>query len=975
MLSSEKLGRWAVIDLETTGIDPGRDAIIDVGFLQFEGTKLVRKFQSLVRTDIELSHFIQKLTGINNKMLSRAPKWSEVEADVLELEGHTLLAHNADFEKSFLNIKVEKISKREDFWNFADTLFFLPLIFPETGSFKLENFIVDWELREGGEVHRGFEDSLDLLKVMIMAKEILEMDREKKHELIVLLRKYQLDNHFFYHFLNLDSADIQEIAEQIEFDLDSSLANYKAKRKEKLKDREVEELHPNILVEFSGENIKNFFSDEEKLQKVVPQFKYRPSQEELALRTGQAFKNNVHALVQAPTGTGKTLGYMIPSALFALENQKQVLISTGTKTLQYQAMYKDVPQLRKLLGLDESKLVIKRLVGSSNHLCELMFRNTAKDQDLLFVSSTVDQKFAEVFWEMTFYHNAHSSSEDAILRDDLPYIYKMKIKGFKEREKEVAVDFRACTGSRCPFASDCTYIRGLREAKDANLIIGNHALMYSWPRGFARPQYIVVDEAHRLEEETTRAFTLEASQSDIEGFARSLSTMQGPGALFYMMSQSDPDTATEKINHLRSRSLEAHQMMMDHLLPMGDLFEIFFKKSNRFSDEFWNELPMVDPDRPIDELGRAIFNHLDSLRFILGNYYNDLLPSITLYQDKTLNDEKEITAFTRFESFVGTLEDLITALDSALKKKDKMTNSLFYHSTQGYAIRSQPIDVGQMAHDQLLATTQSVVFTSATLANASGDQGSKGMEWVTGYTYLDPSRRFKSGFFLPPVYDYLNNTKVYLCDNTPSLHSPDYIPSVLKELIPLIKRLHGRSLLLFSSRKRFEMAVELLLSAFEGQIPVFVQGMGNKVVDEFKNCGDGVLVGMESFGEGIDIPGDALQFVFVDKIPDLRQELVIDQRRAFYDRELGNEFADYYLAHRARALQQKLGRLIRTETDYGGIIVADSRVRNWKGGTMNKLVKLMEPYKLLRADLSVACDDVAFYIETRREKSEPSLFV
>lgn len=969
MSSSSSLGQWAVIDLETTGINPSQDEIIDIGFLQFEGTKLVKKFQSLVRSEVELSHFIQKLTGITNKMLKKAPRWEDIEDEVFELEGYSLLAHNAGFEEGFLGIKLANLTSKKDFWKFEDSLNFLPLVFPERSSFKLENFIVEWGLRDG-EVHRGFEDSLDLLKVLLVTKELLEKDREKKVELLMLFRKYQLEDSFFYKFLNLDSADIQELAEQIDFDLDSAIQLIQEQEVEKLKSTEVEQLHPNVAIEFSGENIKKFFAQEEKLQKVVPQFKYRPSQEELALRTGQAFKNNVHALVQAPTGTGKTLGYMIPASLFSLENNQQVLIATGTKTLQFQAMYKDVPQLRKLLGLDESALKIKRLVGSGNHLCELMFRNTAKDSDLMFASASVEEKFAEVYWEMVFFHNAREVSEKAILRDDLPFLFKQKIKGFKDREKEITVDFRACTGNRCPFASQCTYIRGLREAKDAQLIIGNHSLMYSWPRGFPRPQYIIVDEAHRLEEETTKAFSLEATQSDLESFSRSLSNMQGPGALFYMISQAEPDTATAKINTLRSDTLEAHRMIMDHLLPLSEIFEIYFKKSTRFSDEFWNELPMINPDKPIDDLARAIFNHLDSIKFILANYYNQLLPSISLYQDKSYTDEREITAFTRFESFVGTLQDLIAALDCATSRKDGFTHSIFFHSQQGYCIRSQPVDVGRVAHDQLLQTSASVVFTSATLANAQGDQGARGMEWVTGYAYLDPSRRFKSGFFLPPIYDYQNNTKVYLCDDTPSVFAPEFVPTVLSQIVPLIKKLKGRSLLLFSARKRFELAVELLLSSLDGQIPVFVQGMGNKVVDDFKNSGEGVLVGMESFGEGIDIPGEALQFVFVDKIPDLRQELVIEQRRNYYEREIGNEFADYYLAHRARSLQQKLGRLVRTESDYGGIIVADSRVRNWKGATMMKLIKLMEPYKLLRADLSVACEDVLHFIESKNEEQD-----
>jgi ATP-dependent DNA helicase DinG len=120
---------------------------------------------------------------------------------------------------------------------------------------------------------------------------------------------------------------------------------------------------------------------------------------------------------------------------------------------------------------------------------------------------------------------------------------------------------------------------------------------------------------------------------------------------------------------------------------------------------------------------------------------------------------------------------------------------------------------------------------------------------------------------------------------------------------------------------------------------------------------------MELFGEGIDIPGDALQFVFIDKVPDLRMEKVITDRREFFDRSFGNEFSEYYLAARARSLQQKLGRLLRTETDFGGAMIADPRIKSWKGKTSDKWNELMLPYKIERQDLQTACDEIVKFIK------------
>jgi ATP-dependent DNA helicase DinG len=259
--------------------------------------------------------------------------------------------------------------------------------------------------------------------------------------------------------------------------------------------------------------------------------------------------------------------------------------------------------------------------------------------------------------------------------------------------------------------------------------------------------------------------------------------------------------------------------------------------------------------------------------------------------------------------------------------------------------------------------SSSVVFTSATLGNASGDTGVQGVEWMTGYTYLSPEKRFKSGLYLDAVYDYKNNSKVYLCADTRNISDPLFVPDLLKEVNPLITAMGGRTLLLFSSRMRFEIAVDILLKEFEGKIPVFVQGLGKNVVEEFKREESAILIGMESFGEGIDIPGEKLQFIVVDKIPDVRQDLVIQKRRDFFEFKFGNEFNDYFLAHRTRSLHQKFGRLLRSENDHGAILLVDNRVKRWKGNTLRTFQKLMEPYQIVSLPLKDACGSIKDYFK------------
>lgn len=955
------LGKWTVIDIETTGIDPVYDKIIDIGFLEFDGIKLVRKYSSLVQFEGELGQFIQKLTGITTQMAHKAPRWEEVSPEVLSLYGQTLVAHNAEFEKSFLCPEFDEVddgSKRE---RYVDSIYYLALIFPEYSSLKLENFIVDFSLADK-EVHRGFQDSLDLLKVLLVATIYAKKDKQINMFLYDLFQRYTLEDFWFHKLFFQNETDLYSLANEIEFDLESAYQNLILKKKKEI--NEEENLIPRVSFEFSGENIKSIFQDENAMGEIFPGYKFRESQMNLALKIGQSFKNKVHSLVQAPTGTGKSLANLLTASLFTMKEGKQVLLSTGTKALQQQAMDKDIPQLRKILGVGEDRLKIRRLIGSSNHLCELLFRQSLNEDATLF-ESKFGEIFPKMYFESLFEYNARALNTERLTKDDLPYAFQIKFEEFRSIKQDLSVDFRACTGFQCPHKSECSYFTGLQEAKDAHIVIGNHALMFNWTRSFPRPQHIIVDEAHKIEEEVTRSIAREFNKENFEFFFKSLQNSQGVGALYYLISNlfEDDEVASKKITEIKDETTQTYKLLEDHVQILDDLVERYFKKMvRRYSDLYWNELPMIDKNKMNDSLAVSIYNHFDSVKNILEHLQEVLSPYSVMWDPKDFEDENLSTAWAKFESFAGHLEELVDPLKISLERKDGFSHAIKYREGMGYLIHSAPIDVGKILHDGLLQTSESVVYTSATLGNGNGDSGARGIEWATGYSYLKPERRFKAGLYLPAIYDYKEKTKVFLCDDVPPMYSNDFVEKSLEPILKVISNIGGRTLLLFSAKIRFEIAREILLERFEGKIPVFVQGMGSKVVEEFKNSENGILLGMESFGEGIDIPGESLQFVFIDKIPDLRKDLVIDERQDFYEANLGNSFHDYYLAHRTRSLHQKLGRLLRTESDYGGVIIVDSRIKKWKGRTMDSLMKLMEPYDVIRGDLNDACKDVEQFI-------------
>lgn len=948
------LGNWAVIDIETTGIHPGTDEIIDLGFLQFEGTKLVRTYSSLVRPENTVSSFITKLTGITNDHLKKAPLWSQVETDLLSLESHALLAHNANFEESFLKRYFDKISQPNGRESYQDSLYYLALLFPEASTLNLESFINQLGISDKEE-HRGLADSRDLLKTLLLATNLTHHDREFRMKLTEVFMEFPSE--FFYKSFFLQSAeDLQAIAEAIDYNLVEATKNYLFLRKtEPLRVDKFDKFH----TDFSGQNIQNILRAEKDINEILPHYKYRAAQESLSLRVGQAFKNKIHALIQAPTGTGKTMGYLLPAFLFSLNEKETCLVATGTKTLQDQALAKDVPQMKRLLNLGDSVKVVK-LVGSNNHLCELLFREEENEQTFI---TPFNETFAKAYFEMLFFYNTRVPYEKKLTREQIPYILKKLNPELSEKENSLAVDYRACAGKACPLSDHCSYVQGIQEAKEAKLIIGNHALMLNWPRSLPRPQYIVVDEAHRLESEATKAYSIEVQHRSLESFMKNFP--QGMGALIYLLSNMEDQFQVENtISAIRDQTQFNMKMMRDHFEGLPDVVESFFKKLPNYSPAYSNELPFPKKDGLKDQLAAAILNHIESMGFIFENLYNVYMPYMSRWENKDFkNEPQKLKAWAVFESNFGSLEKLVASFKHYLENNSEWSTILKYSENEGYSIESSPIDVGKKIHDELLNMTSSVVFTSATLGNASGDSGVQGVEWMTGYTYLPSEKRFKTGLYLDAVYDYKNNSKVYLCPDTRNISDPLFVPDLMKEVSPLITKLGGKTLLLFSSRLRFEIASDLILKEFEGKIPVFVQGLGKNVVEEFKKESGAILIGMESFGEGIDIPGEKLSFIVVDKIPDVRQDLVIQKRRDFFEFKFGNEFNDYFLAHRTRSLHQKFGRLLRSEKDHGAILLVDNRVKKWKGGTLRTFQKLMEPYQIISVPLKDACEQIAEYFK------------
>ena len=938
------------LDVETSGLNPGTDQIIELGFLHFEGLKLVERYQSLVQIPYELAPALTKLTGITPKMLASAPSWDKVLTSLQEISGATILAHNADFERSFIGPWLEKVDKPR--WGsepseFVDSLFLFPLLDPSLNQLSLEYILRKYQIKQK-EDHRALSDSEDLIKALIVAHSNFSSHPSLRRFVSEWLTMRGLDQTWYARFLTLEKNEVLEIAEQMQFDpkqCTPATENGGSVTQVQLDHR----LFPE---NFSGQDLEGFFKDEKKIQTLFPGYTARSGQLQMANRVGQCLKNKKHAMIQAPTGIGKTFAYLVPALSFVEHHPEQVLIATGTKALQTQAMEKDLPALLAFFGPGKTPKVSK-LIGSSNHWCEMLFRSYENENySSLLSSKEFSENFFSLYLEVLYFYHEQGHF---FTREDFPSVLKSKVTGLAQREATTAVDFRSCLAQKCPYRARCSYIQGLKEARESQIIVGNHALMFQWPKSGDRPTHIIVDEAHRLESEATRALTLSFVQNSFEYFLDQIGQAQGIGSLFYLLARKQEQEASSLIQSIRQELVDWGTIAREHWDAIKEQGQILFQQMPRFTELFWNERPYPLSSVETSPLGKAIAYRLHSLAETLRHMRDHLLPHYAMVQTAFWKTDEELLAKGRFETFYDQLSDFFQVLEMALSNSPDYVSVFKYHAQWGLLIEAAPLDVGKAIFEGLLKASDSVVMTSATLGTGVQEDG-RGMQWQSGYIYVPPEKRFKNSLSLPPVFDYRKNAKIFLCTDGPKFSDQGFVEYMLENLLPVIRHLRGKSLLLFSSRQRFDQGVDYLLRHLGQEMDIFIQGMGKGVVEDFKRAGEAVLIGMESFSEGIDIPGEGLQFIGIDKIPDLRQELIIDKRREFFEKNFGQEFRDYFMAHRAGALHQKLGRLLRTPSDVGAAIIFDSRAQNWKGRTLQDFFQLMEPYHIEIEKLKTATE-------------------
>ncbi len=585
-------------------------------------------------------------------------------------------------------------------------------------------------------------------------------------------------------------------------------------------------------------------------------FAPRESQLELSEQIELAISRQTDLVTEAGTGTGKTLAYLVP----ALISGKRLLLSTGTKTLQDQLFFRDLPLVIKALGLSRKTALLK---GRNNYLCLYRMQQT-RSAGLLNSREAVDLLEQLAAWSAKTVDGDLSISD--VIPDDSPLW------------PQVTSTTDNCLGSDCPLYDDCFVLKARRKAQGAEVVVVNHHLLFAdmviKQGGFGEilptAEVVVMDEAHLAPDIATGFFSVSFSSHQVNNLFRD--TLRDAALV-----KAGLATLRPALENCRESLLQAVSAV--HELPGRGTWQQLHDHQGAFA--------------ALEKLAAAIAQ-LDAALAVLEG-----------------TDAGLDSCRNRASLLLERWQQIIAA-----EEPDNVT--WYEHRGRGFIIHITPLDVAGLVAEYKQSMEANWIFTSATLTVRNKfDHYQQQMGLGEAATFLAEG-----------VFDYARNACIWLPQDLPEPGSMEFIPQLLEAVIPVIEANNGRAFLLFTSHRALQRAAEWL--ADRSDFPLFVQGQASRtrLLQRFRESGNGLLLGAASFWEGVDVPGPALSLVIIDKLPFAPPDDPVLVARLAAARERGhNPFQSIQLPQAVIALKQGAGRLIRAVDDRGVLILGDPRLR------------------------------------------------
>lgn len=897
---------FVAIDIETTGLSFSKDEIIQVAAIRFSGNEVVDKFVSFVKPKGKVPKFIEHLTHISADDLKLAPPVKKVLVDFSNFVGNSILVgHNISFDLSFIN---DFLINGNDFPlnnQYLDTMEIGRIYLPFTTDHKLPTLAAFFDI-ELDNAHRADADAI-----------------------ATGLLFNALNDYILTHYNYMINARLMDLSMQAQ--MASCLNGYLKWIVKQLRATALSGIKPipvknelNNVIEHSGSgslnNIQDVFAENGIFATEFPNYEYRSGQLSMAKQVAEAFAEKEFLVVEAGTGVGKSFAYLVPAIEFSNRNKAKVVVSTNTKNLQEQLFFKDLPQLRKILPLPFKAVLVK---GRENYICERRWQDILEEQTRGMSSYDARGLLNLLVWK-EHTHTGDISENSSFDKNHYSVLWH-----------KICSDRYLCGGRKCPNFHGCYVMKLRKDIDNASIVVANHSLLLADAQmensTLGEYEYLVIDEAHNLVSAASKNLGFTLSYADFNSLFNQLShsAKKYSGGFLPQLHQAVQksiltDATKTHIQSLCSKltnELDGQRQLLTTIFTMAaDL--------GNSREANYHKLRIKDTATYPD-----IYNLLKALSLALKNILNDLVALnnvlTTLKSEQLLNLDIIKDNLSGYLQRFSETEDLLLNLLNPDLENYALWIENELHPERNYPASTfcyAPVEVSGLLNRLLYKNIPCIVFTSATLSIRGSFKfflNQAGLNLVTEKKVVES--------IVDSPFDYDKQSLLLISSFLPEHKDKFFQSQALGCLEQIFTTTNVGTMALFTSYKDLDTVYDYLSDTlYHSNRPFFAQGKGgsrNSILDDFKKSKNAVLLGTSSFWEGVDIQGDSLSLLILYKIPfQVPSEPLVEALIDKLERENKDSFMHLMLPNALLRLRQGFGRLIRSKSDRGIVLIMDSRV-------------------------------------------------